>query len=251
MKKSTPILAGLLPLLMATPGLAATINVAAAISTQDALNEIIASFEKSTGHQVKATYGASGKFFTQLTQGAPFDVYFSADNEYPGKLYQKGLCETPRRYGQGRLVLWTLKNSPLDPQKGLTILKDARIHKVAIANPEAAPYGRAAVEVMRSTKIYQDLESKLVRGANIAQTAQFADSGAAEIGFLSLSLAVSPNLTPHGKYWMIPARLHSPIAQDAAVIKASPEIKTARQFLDYCTSPKARGIWKRFGLEGD
>lgn len=236
---------------LATPGLAVTLNVSAAISTQDALNEIIANYEKDTGNQVKPTYGASGKFFTQLTQGAPFDLFFSADNEYPAKLFQKGISETPRRYGQGRLVLWTLKTSPLDIKKGLGILKDTRIRKVAIANPELAPYGRAAIEVLQSAKVYQNLDPKLVRGENIAQTAQFADSGSAEIGFLSLSLAVSPNLARHGKYWTIPARLHSPIAQDAAVIKSSPEIKTARQFLDYCTSKKARNIWKRHGLEAD
>ncbi len=242
-------LSSVFAMLVALPAWAAELKVAAAVSAKDALDEITGQFEKKTGNHVSVTYGSSGKLFTQVSQGAPFDLYFSADTESPAELFKQGLCEPPKRYGRGRLVLWTLKPSPLDIDKGLKTLLDPRIQKVAIANPVVAPYGRAAVETMRFAKVYEQVEKKLVKGENISQTAQFVDSGAADIGFLSLSLAYSPKLKERGKYWMVPLNLHQPIDQDAAVLKGSQELATARQFLSFCTSGETREVWHRFGLE--
>lgn len=238
-------------LFFAAPAWATDLQVAAASSTKDALDELVARFEQETKNHVEVTYGASGKFFTQIQQGAPFDLYFSADHEYPSKLFQQGLSEAPTRYGRGRLVLWAPKGSSLDLKK-LETLSSPKVRTISIANPDLAPYGRAAVEVMRASKLYQQLEGKLVKGENISQAAQFADKGGADVAFLSLSLAVSPRLKERGRYRILPASLHHPIDLDAVVLKGNKESKKiaiARQFLRYCTSPQSREVWGRYGLE--
>lgn len=233
------------------PAWADTLNVAAASSSQEALREIARNFEKETGHSVRFTFGASGKLFTQITHGAPFGLFFSADNEYPAKLAALGLCETPRRYARGRLVLWVPVDSPLDVKKGLAVLKDPRITKIALANPRVAPYGRAAEEAMRAEKILDAVAPKFVMGENVSQAAQFVESGSAEIGLLPLSLAVSPKLAPRGKYALVPSKLHRPIDAEVALIKQPAGSALARQFLEYSLSGKARATWRRFGLDSD
>lgn len=227
-----------------SPSGAAELRVVAASSAQEALQEIANRFERDTGHQVWMIFGASGKFYTQLTQGAPFDVYFSADNEYPAKLHAQGLVEAPRRYARGRLVLWAPTTSPLEVTKGMGVLRDSRIKKLAIANPKLAPHGRAAVEAMRA----QQVSASLVMGENVAQTAQFVDTGGADLGMFPLSLALSSKLATRGKYWLIPDAWHAPIDSDAAVVSASLERQVAKQFLDYCTSAKLKAVWRRYGL---
>jgi molybdate transport system substrate-binding protein len=230
---------------------AGSLKVAAASSTQDALQEIAARFEQETGHQVRLTFGSSAKLFTQLTQGAPFGVYFSADDEYPAKLHALGLSEAPRRYATGRLVLWAPAGSPLDVKRGLSVLSAPGIRKVAIANPKVAPYGRAAEEALRAEKVYGQVAGKFVMGENVTQAAQFVESGSAEAGLLPLSLAVSPKLAPRGKYALIPTKLHQPIDADAVVLKQAEDATLAHQFFDYCLSPKATPTWRRYGLRED
>lgn len=241
----------MLPLVGGGTALADTLKVAAASSTQEALQEISSRFAKETGHQVRFTFGASGKLFTQISHGAPFAVYFSADDEYPTKLHAMGLSEAPRRYATGRVVLWTLKSSPLDVEQGLSILRHARISRIAIPNPKVAPYGRAAEEAMCAGKVRDSIGAKLVLGENASQAAQFVESGSAEIGILPLALAVSPKLAPRGKYGLIPAKLHEPIDADAVVIKQADGGALARQFLAYCLSAKVQPIWRRCGLNLD
>ncbi|MNS04757.1 Molybdate-binding periplasmic protein precursor [compost metagenome] len=235
----------------ASPAWADTLRVAAASSSQEALREIARDFEKETGHSVQFSFGASGKLFTQIANGAPFGLFFSADNEYPAKLAAQGLSETPRRYARGRLVLWVPVASPLDVKQGVAVLQDPRITKISLANPRVAPYGRAAVEVLRSEGIYDALAPKFVMGENVSQAAQFVDSGSAEVGLLPLSLAVSPKLAPRGTYFLVPSRLHQPIDADAALIKQPTGSALARQFLEYCLSGKAKATWRRYGLDSD
>ncbi|MNX33391.1 Molybdate-binding periplasmic protein precursor [compost metagenome] len=235
----------------ASPAWADTLRVAAASSSQEALREIARDFEKETGHSVQFSFGASGKLFTQIANGAPFGLFFSADNEYPAKLAAQGLSETPRRYARGRLVLWVPVASPLDVKQGVAVLRDPRITKISLANPRVAPYGRAAVEVLRSEGIYDALAPKFVMGENVSQAAQFVESGSAEVGLLPLSLAVSPKLAPRGTYFLAPSRLHQPIDADAALIKQPTGSALARQFLEYCLSGKAKATWRRYGLDSD
>jgi molybdate transport system substrate-binding protein len=176
------LLQGLVPVgwarqLVAAEGLA----VAAASDLQTALPEIVSRFEKDTGQQVRLTFGSSGNFFTQLQNGAPFDVFLSADIDYPRRLEQSGLAERGSlySYATGRLVLWTRNDSGIDVHRGLETLADQRVHRISIANPEHAPYGRAAVAALRHEGVYDRVREKLVFGENISQAAQFVQSGSA------------------------------------------------------------------------
>lgn len=245
------VLACSLTLALLAPSVAAAeLRVAAASSAQEALQDISRRFERETGHHVSLVFGASGKFAAQLAQGAPFDVFFSADNEYPYKLYQQGLTEAPRRYARGRLVLWVPEGSSLSLSTGMAALGDPRVHTIAIANPKVAPYGRAAIEALRHRKLYETLSAKLVLGENVSQAAQFVQAGGADLGMVPLSLALS-KLKGHGQYWLVPAAWHAPIDSEAAVVKASPERAVARQFLAFCTSAPLAGVWRHYGLASE
>lgn len=236
---------------VSAPAWAGTLQVAAASSSQEVLQELAARFERASGHQVRFSFGASGKLCTQIAQGAPFALFFSADESYATRLHGLVPSDPPRRYATGRLALWAPIGSSLDLKAGLAGLRDARIGKVAIANPNAAPYGRAALEALKAVKAYDAVAGKLVLGANAAQAAQFVESGAADVGLLPLSLALSPKLAPRGKYAPIPARLHQPIEAYAVVLSRSPDARLARDFLGYCLSPSARPIWRRYGFDGE
>lgn len=230
------------------PAHAAQLTVAVASSVQEPMAELARQFEKQTGQRVRPVYGASGKLFAQIAQGAPFDLYFSADTQYPARLHDTHLAEVPRHYARGRLVLWARSGSPFDVTRGLDVLADDRVQKVAIANPRLAPYGRAAVEAMRSAQVFETVSTKLLMGENVAQTFQFVESGGADLALVPLSLAVSPKLTGRGRYWLVPATLHTPLDSDAAVLTKSREPALARRFLDFCTGDGARAVWRRYGL---
>jgi molybdate transport system substrate-binding protein len=224
--------------------------VAAASDLQAALPAIAAQFAQDTGRQVRLTFGSSGNFFTQIQNGAPFDVFFSADVDYPRRLEGAGQAERGSlyEYATGRLVLWTRKDSGIDPVRGLAVLGDARVRRIAIANPEHAPYGRAAVAALRHEGLYDRVREKLVLGENISQTAQFADSGSADVALLALALALSPALKGSGAYADIPERWYPPIEQAAIVIAASRQKPLARQFVDYLKKPATARILQSYGF---
>jgi len=193
-------------------------------------------------------YGSSGNFFQQIGNGAPFDLFFSADIDYPRQLAAKHLTLSETHlYGTGQLVLWS---KAIDPavDKMNTLLNPA-ISKIAIANPAHAPYGRRAEEALRHYQLYDQIKDKLVMGENIAQTAQYAQSGAADIGIIALSLALSPAMQqPGGKYWLIPADSHRPLEQGFVLLPHAKDNKGALQFMNFITTPEARAILKSFGF---
>ncbi len=233
-----------------TPLRAEEIAVAAASDLNFAIKDVIGEFEKQTGHHVKLSLGSSGNFYAQLQQGAPFDLYFSADIGYPKKLEEAGLTVPGSlyRYAVGRVVLWVPKTSPLDLSKGLTVLREPAIKKIAIANPKHAPYGRAAVAAMEHAQVYADVKDRLVLGENISQAAQFIESGACDVGIIALSLAMAPAMSTAGRYWEIPADAHPPLEQGAVVLKQSKHQELARSFLSFLQGPEGREMMTRYGF---
>jgi molybdate transport system substrate-binding protein len=229
---------------------AQTLSVAAASDLQSALPAIAAQFEKDTGHAVAVTFGSSGNFFTQVQNGAPFDVLLSADIDYPRQLEAGGFSEPGSlyQYAKGRLVLWTRNDSGVDVRRGLSALAEARVRRVAIANPEHAPYGRAAVAALRHEGLYERMQGKLVLGENISQAAQFAQSGSAEAGLIALALALSPTLKSTGTYADIPDSWYPPIEQAACVMSASRQKVLARQFVDYLKKPDSVRTLRAYGF---
>jgi molybdate transport system substrate-binding protein len=229
---------------------AQSLTVASASDLQSALPAIAAQFEKDTGHQVRLTFGSSGNFFTQIQNGAPFDVLLSADIDYPRRLERSGHAERGSlyQYATGRLVLWTRNDSGIDVRRGLTVLADGRVRRVAIANPEHAPYGRAAVAALRHEQLYGRVREKLVLGENISQAAQFAQSGSADVGVLALSLALSPTLKSSGTYLEISESWYPPIEQAAVVLTSSRQKAVARQFIDYLKRPASVRILQSYGF---
>jgi len=191
------------------------ITVAAAADLQFALKDISARFEQQTGNKVNLTFGSSGNFFAQIQNGAPFDVFFSADLDYPKKLEAAGQAEpnTFYQYATGKIVLWVRNDSKLDLSKGLAVLLDTSINKVAIANPAHAPYGGAAMAALDHEKLSERIKDKFVLGENISQTAQFAESGSADVGIIALSLAIASAMKEKGRYAEIPASFYPPLQQ--------------------------------------
>jgi molybdate transport system substrate-binding protein len=225
--------------------------VAAASDLHYAFKELTTAFEKNTGHPVKLSLGSSGNFFAQIQNGAPFDVYFSADIGFPKKLIESGhaLPDTLYQYATGRIVLWTPKTSGLAvQQRGMEALSDPSIRKIAIANPKHAPYGRAAVAAMQHAKLYDRVKDKIVLGENVSQAAQFVESGAVDIGIIALSLAKGPTMQAAGSYWLIPAETHQPIDQGAVIIKATQNRDAAQAFLDFLRTPPARQVMRQYGF---
>jgi molybdate transport system substrate-binding protein len=211
------------------------LRIAAASDLQAALPEVVTRFEQETGVDVTVSFGSSGNFFAQIQNGAPYDVFFSADIDYPKRLVASGHADGSSlyQYATGRLVLWTRKDSGIDVGTGLRGLTDSRVKRIAIANPKYAPYGRAAEAALRHEKIYDAVRGKLVLGENISQTAQLVDSGNASVGLLALSLAVAPALRGRGTYFEIPAAAHPPLDQAVVIVSASTHKPLARQFLAY------------------
>jgi molybdate transport system substrate-binding protein len=226
------------------------IRVAAAADLKVALDELGLQFEKQTGKRLNVSYGSSGNFFAQLQNGAPFDVLLSADIEYPRKLEAAGLAEpgTLYEYAVGRIVIWMPADTRIELTKlGWKTLLEPGVERVAIANPEHAPYGRAAVAAMRSAGVYDQLRRKLVYGENVAQAAQFVASGSAQAGIIALSLASSPPMRD-GKRWEIPANMHAPIEQGAIILKSAKDKEGARTFLAFLKSDAGRKILESYAF---
>jgi molybdate transport system substrate-binding protein len=240
----------LLILLAPVRAAAEEITVAAASDLTFVFPEVSAKFETETGNSVKFSFGSSGNFLSQIQNGAPFDMFFSADIGYPKKLEAAGLVEpgTLYEYAVGKLVLWVPSASTLDLKRGLAVLTDPSVHKIAIANPEHAPYGRAAVAAMKHEGVYDQVSGKLVMGENISQTAQFVQSGNADLGLLALSLAVAPNLKEKGRYELVPTSDYPPIEQAAVIIKSSKKKETAQQFLTFIKTPAIVSLMRDYGF---
>ena len=230
--------------------LAQEITVAAASDLQFVFPQVTAQFEKETGHSVRLTFGSSGNFYSQIQNGAPFDLFFSADIEFPKKLVAAGLAEpeTLYLYAVGKIVLWVRKDSRIDLSRGLQVLSDTAVRKIAVANPEHAPYGRAGVAALEHEKIYDQVRNKLVLGENISQTAQFVESGNADIGILALSLALSSTLKAEGRYYLIPASFYAPIDQGVVVLSSSQHKDAAQQFISFLKRPEIVSLMRDFGF---
>jgi len=227
---------------------AAPLTVAVAPNVKYAFDELALEFKKETGIEVQGVFASSGKVTAQVKSGAPFDVFVSADTEFPEALYKDGFAVTPPKvYAYGVLVLWTTKD--LDLSKGLPTLADSKVQKIALANPKLAPYGRAAVQALESAKLNATVESKLVYGESITQATQFVDSGAADVGFVAKSLVIAPELAGKGKWVEVPKNSYQPIAQAVVVLKhgAETQAESAKKFADFLFTPKARAIFEKFG----
>ncbi len=228
------------------------LTIAAASDLSYALQEAKAAFEKETRWKVRLAFGSSGNFYSQIQNGAPFDLFFSADVDYPKKLEAAGLVE-PRslyEYAVGRIVLWVPADSRLEIEKrGLNALLDPGAMKIAIANPEHAPYGRAAVAALQKAAIYDQIAGKLVLGENISQAAQFVVSGNAQAGIVALSLAISPAMRDKGRYFLIPPQDYPPIVQAAVILKGATNKEAATAFLDFLKTAKGLEIMKRYGFQ--
>jgi molybdate transport system substrate-binding protein len=227
-----------------------TVTVAAASDLTFAMNEIVANFEKASGCAVRLSLGSSGNFLTQIENGAPFDVFFSADVAYPKKLEGEGLAAPGSTYvyAIGKIVLWTRNGSGVDVGRGFAVLRDPSLKKLAIANPEHAPYGRAAEEALRHAGVYESVKDRIVLGENISQTAEFAESGNADAGIIALSLTASPTMKDKGRAWVIPENLYTPIEQGAVVVPAAANPPGARRFLEYVKMPATSALLERYGF---
>jgi molybdate transport system substrate-binding protein len=227
------------------------LTVAAAADLQFAMQDIAARFQKESGKTVKVIYGSSGNFFQQIQNGGPFDLFFSANLDYPKKLDAGGLVapDTYYQYASGKIVLWTSNQSRLDLNPGLKALLDPSIGKIAVANPEHAPYGQAAVAAMRKEGVYDRVSAKLVLGENISETASFVVSGSADVGIVALSLALSPNMKDRGRYVEIPAADYPPIQQACVVLKSSKNQDLARRFQAFLETPDVNDLLRSYGFE--
>jgi molybdate transport system substrate-binding protein len=252
MKKITQLITVLVIALLSTtsPLFAGQVTITAASDLQYAMKDIITAFElKNPGNNIAAVYGSSGKAVSQIENGAPYDMFFSADISYPEKLKKSGMAiSEPKPYAIGRITVWVTKRSGLDVSKGIALLSDPKIKTIAIANPEHAPYGRIAKEVLEHEKVYEKLRSKLVLGENIQQTAQFVQTGAADAGIIAYSLVLAPALAKEGNYYLIPTTAHQPIVQGYVLLKQAAGNAAAAKFEQFIASPAARAIFKKYGF---
>lgn len=238
-------------LLLALPmaGQAAEVLVAVASNFTAPMQAIAAEFARDTGHQARLAFGSSGKFYAQITHGAPFQVFLSADDEKPARLDQEGLSVPGSRftYAIGTLVLWSAKPGYVDA-KG-DVLKRGQFHKLALANPKLAPYGVAAFEVLDGLGLKSTLEPRFVQGENIAQTWQFVGTGNAELGFVALSQVMRDGKVTTGSAWIVPASLHTPIRQDAVILAGGKGSAAAAALVKYLKSEKAKAIIRSYGYD--
>ena len=230
--------------------LAQEITVAAAADLQFVMQETTARFQKETGKSVKVINGSSGNFFQQIQNGAPFDMFFSANVDFPKKLEAAGLTEPGSlyQYATGRIVLWVANDSKLEVSSGLKALLESTVKKVAIANPQHAPYGQAAVAALKAENLYDQVSGKFILGENISQAASFVVSGAADAGIVALSLAVSPNMKGKGRYFEIPANDYPPIEQACVILKLSAQKPTAKAFLDFIKTAAITDLFRSYGF---
>jgi len=225
--------------------------VAAAADLSVALQEIADGYQKQSGVQLKLSFGASGALTQQIQNGAPFDLFFSADMDYPRQLIAAGAADQASlyQYAVGKLVLWVPADSPLDLDlKGINALLDPSVKKIAVANPQHAPYGRAAVAALKHAGVYDRVADRLVLGENVAQAAQFVESGNAQAGFVALARAVAPAMRGKGKYWEVPADFYPPLVQGVVVLSHSQHKKEAADFLEYIKTKDAAELLRRYGF---
>jgi len=227
------------------------ITIAAASDLTFALSEVAIQFQKETSNSVKLSFGSSGNFYSQIQNGAPYDLFFSADLGYPKRLEAAGLIEPGSLYpyATGKIVLWVSNESRIDTSRGLQSLLDPGVRKVAIANPEHAPYGRAAVAAMQHDHVYERVRNKLVLGESISQAAQFVVSGNVDMGILAFSLALAPTLKGRGRYYVIPPEAYPPIEQASVILKSSHKKQTAQKFLAFLRKPGTVDLMRRYGFD--
>ena len=236
-------------LLLSLSASAETVQVAVAANFTAPMQRIVADFEKDTGHKAVLSFGATGKFYAQITNGAPFEVFLSADDETPAKLEKELLIAPHSRftYAIGKLVLWSAQDGYVDA-KG-EILKTGGFKHLSLANPKTAPYGAAAIEVLKKLGSFAGVEPRIVQGENIAQAHQFVATGNAELGFVALSQVYKDGKITSGSAWIVPANLYTPIRQDAAVLAKGKNNRAATALADYLKSDKARAVIKSYGYE--
>jgi molybdate transport system substrate-binding protein len=232
-----------------------TLHVAAAADLEPVLPPIFAEFQQATGIHAEATYQASAMLTTQIENGAPFDLFLSADLSFPKRLIDDGLADaagsadssTPITYAKGALVLWERKDSNL-PAPSLDLLRSSALKRLAIANPDRAPYGRAAVAALNSLKLYDALKPRLVTAENISQAAQFVDSGNADAGLISLTSALTPRLSASGSYFVIPRDLYPPIEQGMVIVSKTGQRAAAHKLIDFLLSASVQAQLAKAGL---
>ncbi|MDR5740900.1 MULTISPECIES: molybdate ABC transporter substrate-binding protein [unclassified Caballeronia] len=228
---------------------AGEVQVAVAANFTAPVKAIAAGFEKDTGNKVVASYGATGQFYAQINNGAPFEVFLAADDTTPARLESEGMTVPGSRftYATGTLALWSAKDGYVDAH-GDVLRKNAFAH-LAIANPKAAPYGLAATQALDKLGLTQAVSSKIVEGQNISQAQQFVATGNAELGFVALSQIYKNGKITSGSAWIVPASLHEPIRQDAVILQKGKDNAVAKQFADYLKGPKAAAIIKSYGYQ--
>jgi len=238
------VIAALATATLAAPAFAGEISVAVAANFTAPANEIAAAFAKSGGDKAVLSFGASGQFYSQIANGAPFQVFLSADAERPVKAEKDGLAVPGTRftYAIGKLVLWSKTPGLVDPAGA--VLAKGGFAKLAIADPTAAPYGLAAIQTMRTLGLYEKLQPRIVQGASITQALQFVDTGAAELGFVALSQVIDQK---GGSRWLVPEVDHEPIVQQAVLLKTGADNPAAKAFLAFLKGPQARAIIEKYG----
>lgn len=227
------------------------ITVASAADMSAALPQIVDAYTKKTGQVVKLSFGSSGNLTNQIRNGAPFDVFFSADEQYPQQLITEGLAakDTLYRYAVGRLVVWIPSDSTLDLSKlGIQALLDPSVKKISIANPATAPYGRTAEAALRHFGICDQVSGRLVVGENVSQAVQFVESGNAQAGLIALSHALAPAMKDKGRYWAVPLDAYPTLNQAAVVLSRSKHPDAARKFLDFVRTTEATSVLKSYGF---
>ena len=229
--------------------LAGEVQVAVAANFTAPVQAIASDFERDTGNKVVASYGATGQFYAQIKNGAPFEVFLAADDTAPAKLESEGLTVPGSRftYATGTLALWSAKDGYVDAN-GDVLKKNAFTH-LAIANPKAAPYGLAATQALARLGLTQAVSAKIVEGQNISQAQQFVATGNAELGFVALSQIYKNGKITSGSAWIVPAALHEPIRQDAVILQNGKDNAVAKQFADYLKGPKAAAVIKSYGYQ--
>lgn len=237
-----------LVLTMVTPAFAEQVLVAVAANFVPPFREIAIEFETATGHNVRVATGSSGNFYSQIKNGAPFDVFFSADTERPKLLEEEGLGVKDSRvtYAVGRLALWSLTPSLV---KGADTLNSQHFKHLAIANPKTAPYGAAAMQALQKLGVWDNLQPRIVTGENLGQTMGFIESGNAELGFVALSQVLDPKLKGKGARWDVPTELHEPITQDMILLTKGQDNPAARALMEFMAGPQAKAVIGRYGYE--
>ena len=230
-----------------------SLAVAAAADLKYAFDEVVDEFKRQhPSIQVEMTYGASGNLFAQLSNKAPFDIYLSADIGYPRKLIEQGdaVKESEFQYAVGHIVVWVRNNSPLDiGQRGIAVLNDPAVQKIAIANPRHAPYGRAAEAALKHLEVYESVKDRLVLGENVAQATQFVDSGAADVGIIALSLAMAPPMREKGRFWALPSDSYPTLEQGGVILSWAKDREACDKLRAFVMSEPGRAILLRYGFD--